>query len=70
MNGVFIFIEWLASVNEMVCGFVWTQAIMERRFDKKHHRLYQGVLAGVIAAGVVLLNLVKFRVNYITSLHV
>ncbi len=70
MNGVFIFIEWLASVNEMVCGFVWTQAIMERRFDKKHHRLYQGVLAGVIAAGVVLLNLVKFRVNYITSLYV
>lgn len=70
MNGVFIFIEWLASVNEMVCGFVWTQAIMERRFDKKHHRLYRGVLAGVIAVGVVLLNLVKFRVNYITSLYV
>ena len=27
MNGVFIFIEWLASVNEMVCGFVWTQEV-------------------------------------------
>lgn len=69
MKGVFIFLEWLASVNEMVCGFVWIQAVMERRFDKKRHRLYQGVLAGAIAVGVVLLNLVKFRVNYITSLY-
>ena len=50
MTGVFIFIEWLASVNEMLCGLVWTQAIMEKQFDKKHHRLFLVLIAGLIAA--------------------
>lgn len=70
MTGVFIFIEWLASVNEMLCGLVWTQVIMERQFDKKHHRIFLVLIAGLIAAGIVLLNLVDLRANYITSLYV
>lgn len=69
MMGVFIFIEWLASVNEMVCGLVWTQAIMERRFDKKYHRLFLVLIAGLIAVGIVLLNLVELKTNYITSFY-
>ena len=70
MTGVFIFIEWLASVNEMLCGLVWTQAIMEKQFDKKHHRLFLVLIAGLIAAGIILLNLFDLRANYITSLYV
>ena len=70
MTGVFIFIEWLASVNEVLCGLAWTQAIMERQFDKKHHRIFLVLIAGLIAAGIVLLNLFDLRANYITSLYV
>lgn len=70
MTGVFIFIEWMASVNEMLCGLVWTQAVMERQFDKKHHRLFLVLIAGIIAVGIVLLNLVDLRSNHITSLYV
>lgn len=70
MTGVFIFIEWLASVNEMLCGLVWTQAIMEKQFDKKHHRLFLVLIAGLIATGIILLNLFDLRANYITSLYV
>lgn len=69
MTGVYIVIEWLVSATETACGFLCIQAFAERRFPKKQHGLFLGVAVGLMAIGVILLNLIEIRVNYITSFY-
>lgn len=69
MTGVFIFIEWLASVTESVLNFVMIDTIAERNFDKRRHWMMLFGISGLIGVGVVLLNLIDLRISIPTIFY-
>lgn len=69
MTGIFIFIEWLASVTEIVLNFVMIDTIAERNFDKRRHWMLLFGISGLIGVGVVLLNLIDLRISIPTIFY-
>lgn len=69
MTGIFIFIEWLASVIETVLNFVMIDTIAERHFDKRRHWMLLFGMSGLIGAGVVLLNVIDLRMSIPTIFY-
>lgn len=69
MTGVYIFVEWIFTFIEVAMYFVIVHATKKDQFTKKKQMLLFPVIAGVIAAGVVLLNLVNFTSMLMTMLY-
>ena len=69
MTGVYIFVEWIYTFIEVAMYFVIIHATKKDQFTKKKQMLLFPVVAGVIAGGVVLLNLVNFTSMLMTTLY-
>lgn len=69
MTGVYIFVEWIFTFIEVAMYFVIVHATKKDQFAKKKQVLLFPVVAGVIAGGVVLLNLVNFTSMLMTMLY-
>lgn len=69
MTGVYIFVEWIFTFIEVAMYFVIVHATKKDQFSKKKQMLLFPVIAGVIAGGVVLLNLVNFTSMLMTTLY-
>lgn len=69
MTGVYIFVEWIFTFIEVAMYFVIVHATKKDQFTKKKQMLLFPVIAGVIAGGVVLLNLVNFTSMLMTMLY-
>ncbi len=69
MTGVYIFVEWIFTFIEVAMYFVIVHATKKDPFTKKKQVLLFPVVAGVIAGGVVLLNLVNFTSMLMTMLY-
>lgn len=59
MMALQIFSEWLASFVEVLLYFYIIDSISDRRFDKKKQVRFWLIFAGVIALGIVMMNLIE-----------
>ena len=69
MIGIQIFAEWVFTFVEVVMYFSLVHAVMPDQFSKKKQMILLPAIAGVIAGGVVLLNLVNFTSMLMTMLY-
>lgn len=69
MTSVYIFVEWIFTFIEVAMYFMIVHATKKDQFTKKTQMLLFPVIAGVIAGGVVLLNLVNFTSMLMTTLY-
>lgn len=66
MIGVQIFFEWIASIVEILLYLNVIDTISERRFSKGKHYRFLIFLAGFIALGIVLMNLIDLSISFPT----
>lgn len=69
MIGLQIFAEWIFTLSEVILYFVLVHAMKPDQFPEKKQRIFLTVIAGSIASGVVLLNLVNFTSMLMTMLY-
>lgn len=69
MMGAYIFAEWIFTFIEVAMFFVIVHATKKDQFSQKKQMMLFPAVAGVIAAGVVLLNLVNFTSMLMTTLY-
>lgn len=64
-----ILFEWLASLVEVLLFFYLINAISDRRFTKGKQGRFTFIIAGFVAFGVILMNLVKLSISLPTFIY-
>lgn len=69
MTGIQIFVEWIASLIEMVLYLKIIGTISECQFPKKKQDRYFWLLSASIAVGIVMLNLLDLSISFPTLFY-